>query len=400
MNRRNDDFIHLCIFLFLMGYSALAATLLLRGNDQENIDAVPNTTGIVARSVVLELPSKENNPRNSEGDFIRLRTGEILYVYTHYEGGTGTNKNVTTRLMSRVSKDQGRTWSTQDKLVLGDKEIINAASVSLLRLRDQSIALFYSVKDSAGDCRPYLRYSYDEGKTWTRQIETIVPPSYNVLNNSRATLLADGRILLPVARHAYLGGDLFNYESKGVLFCLISDDGGRKWSQSSEVPNPNSLLCQEPGIVELADGKLLMTIRTDQGRQYYSYSLDRGESWSLVKQSPLTSPQAPATIKRLPDSDYLVAVWDDSPYERNPLTIGILSPDGSKILSKKILDRSGDEEIRSFCYPAIFFVDSSALLTAYCSGRTSMGLDSSRITLVGMQSLLEDVSKLMSNPTL
>ena len=143
-----------------------------------------------------------------------------------------------------------------------------------------------------------------------------------------------------------------------------------------------------------------MTIRTDQGRQYYSYSLDRGESWSLVKQSPLTSPQAPATIKRLPDSDYLVAVWDDSPYERNPLTIGILSPDGSKILSKKILDRSGDEEIRSFCYPAIFFVDSSALLTAYCSGRTSMGLDSSRITLVGMQSLLEDVSKLMSNPTL
>ena len=232
MNRRNDDFIHLCIFLFLMGYSALAATLLLRGNDQENIDAVPNTTGIVARSVVLELPSKENNPRNSEGDFIRLRTGEILYVSTHYVGGTGTNKNVTTRLMSRVSKDQGRTWSTQDKLVLGDKEIVNAASVSLLRLRDQSIALFYSVKDSAGDCRPYLRYSYDEGKTWTRQIETIVPPSYNVLNNSRATLLADGRILLPVARHAYLGGDLFNYESKGVRHRPKSSNRGRPYFRS------------------------------------------------------------------------------------------------------------------------------------------------------------------------
>ena len=78
----------------------------------------------------------------------------------------------------------------------------NVMSVSLLRLQDGRIALFYLRKNSPADCRPYLRISADETQTWSepqRCIEDEV--GYYVLNNDRAVQLARGRIVLPVALH-------------------------------------------------------------------------------------------------------------------------------------------------------------------------------------------------------
>jgi hypothetical protein len=39
--------------------------------------------------MVLRLEPGPGNPRNSEGDFITLRNGKILFIYTHYTGGSG-----------------------------------------------------------------------------------------------------------------------------------------------------------------------------------------------------------------------------------------------------------------------------------------------------------------------
>lgn len=35
---------------------------------------------------VLQLNPGENNPRNSEGDFVRLKDGRIMFIYTHFTG--------------------------------------------------------------------------------------------------------------------------------------------------------------------------------------------------------------------------------------------------------------------------------------------------------------------------
>jgi len=40
-------------------------------------------------------------------------------------------------------------------------------SVSLLRLQNGEIALFYLLKNSEQDCRPVMRLSRDEGTTWS-----------------------------------------------------------------------------------------------------------------------------------------------------------------------------------------------------------------------------------------
>ena len=376
---KQDEMGRVCIMMFIVGYLALMFNLVIMGDEKKSAPQV-KTAPMATKSVVLELPPTKTNPRNSEGDFIRLATGEILYVYTHYYGETDGGDHASAKLMSRVSRNNGLTWSEEDELVLENEGQMNVMSVSLVRLSDNSIALFYLVKENAGDCRPYLRYSYDEGVTWTQRVQTIATPSYNVVNNSRVVLLSERRLIIPVARHVYKGGDVYNYESKATLFCLISDDGGRHWKQGDEVPNSNDIMYQEPGVVELCDGRLLMTIRNGSGRQYYSYSSDRGATWSESVPSPLVSPASPASIKREPNGDNLVAVWNESPDTRNPLTIAILSPDGMQILHKKTLDKAQENETKAYCYPAIFFVDPNTILVGYCNGKAPYGLNSSRVS--------------------
>ena len=64
----------------------------------------------------LILRDSASNPRNSEGDFIQLKDGRILYVYTHFT--SGGNDDSVAHLAGRYSSDQGKSWTTQDVVVL------------------------------------------------------------------------------------------------------------------------------------------------------------------------------------------------------------------------------------------------------------------------------------------
>jgi len=44
------------------------------------------------KKVVLRLDPGPGNPRNSEGDFIALKGGRIMFVYTHYTGSSGSDQ--------------------------------------------------------------------------------------------------------------------------------------------------------------------------------------------------------------------------------------------------------------------------------------------------------------------
>src|SRR5450759_1304749 len=53
---------------------------------------------------VLKLLPVSNNPRNSEGDFITLKDGRILFIYTHYTGTSGDD-HANAYLAGRYSQD-------------------------------------------------------------------------------------------------------------------------------------------------------------------------------------------------------------------------------------------------------------------------------------------------------
>jgi sialidase-1 len=203
------------------------------------------------KEVVLILQPGPDNPRNSEGDFIDLEDGRILFIYTHYTGMEGDD-NSPAYLASRYSDDGGKTWSSEDQKVIEQEGLLNVMSVSLLRLKNGEIALFYLKIDSATSCIPVVRFSSDEAKTWSDPIPCITDkPGYFVLNNNRVIQLKNGRLVFAVALHQVPGQK--QHSRIGRLWGYYSDDNGRNWTSTPEIANPDSIETQEPGVVELTD---------------------------------------------------------------------------------------------------------------------------------------------------
>jgi sialidase-1 len=149
----------------------------------------------------LELPPGPGNPRNSEGAFVSLKDGRILFIYSHYTAGHGADHDPA-QLCGRYSSDGGRTWSAEDRLIVENEGGMNVMSVSLLRLQGGEIALFYLRKNSEKDCRPVMRLSTDEGETWGPPMMCITDEiGYYVLNNDRVIQLKSGRLVAPVCLH-------------------------------------------------------------------------------------------------------------------------------------------------------------------------------------------------------
>lgn len=322
----------------------------------------------------LRLEPTPSNPRNSEGDFVVLRDGRILLVYTHFDGGAGDAAS--SYLASRASIDGGKTWSDKDQVVIPNEGKQNTMSVSLLRLADGRIAMFYLRKNSDRDNLPYVRFSEDEAETWSEPIACVPEEDagYYVLNNDRVIQLHSGRLVVPLAQH--YGKGFEKWIPHALMVCYLSDDGGRTWRRSATELGRNELakphpIVQEPGVVELGDGRLMMFCRTDAGSQFISFSADGGEHWSPLASSAMKSPLSPASIERIPGTDDLLLVWNDHAKidpklkgQRTPLSVAISGDHGQTWAKSKNIETHPQGW---YCYTAMEFVGDHVLL-AYCAG--------------------------------
>lgn len=320
---------------------------------------------------VLRLEPGPGNPRNSEGDFITLKDGRILFIYSHFIGTSGSDFG-NAILTSRYSADQGQTWTKDDEKIVEQEGQMNVMSVSLLRLQSGEIALFYAMKNSASDCTPYMRISGDEAKTWSNAIRCITDRTeYFVLNNNRIVQLKNGRLLMPVSLHFSPGGVWGPKSGKGTIYSYFSDDNGKSWKGSLEVSNPDSVTLQEPGVIELKNGDIFMFIRTDKGVQYTSYSKDKGETWSAVEPSNIKSPLSPASIARIPSTGDLLMAWNNNGVTQNrtPFNIAVSKDEGKNWSHLKTIE---DDPDGWYCYTAIHFTDKHVLL-GHCAGNRPKG---------------------------
>lgn len=319
-------------------------------------------------NVVLKLDPSASNPRNSEGSFVTLKDGKILFVYSHYTSGNGGDHDPA-HLASRISADGGKTWTQQDARVLDNEGGMNVMSVSLLRLKNGEIALFYLRKNTVQDCIPYVRFSKDEAKTWSEPVKCITDKEgYFVLNNDRVIQLKSGRLLMAVALHK---NTKTQFSGKGHLYSYYSDDNGRTWRSSSEAEAPSEIVTQEPGVVELKNGDVMMFIRATSGKQFVSYSKDKGATWSYAKPYNLKSPLSPASIERIPSTGDLFAIWNNNDGsdpkikdKRTPLTVAISKDDGKTWQKVKNIEIDPDGW---YCYMGIHFNKKNVLLS-YCAG--------------------------------
>ena len=337
------------------------------------------------RKIVL-LPPGPENPRNSEGDFIQLRDGQVLFVYSHFTGGRSDHAKA--YLAGRYSRDGGATWTAEDATVLANEGGMNIMSVSLLRLQDGRIALFYLRKNSLDDCRPAVRFSTDEALTWSEPTEMIPDADcgYYVMNNNRVIQLRNGRLLAPVALHNRAGWEKPDWA--GEIACFLSDDAGQTWRcsttrQQGFSPDGKRVTAQEPAVVELQDGRVMMLIRSNAGVQCLSHSADGGDTWSPLVPSSIASPESPASVERIPSTGDLLLVWNnhaDIPPERaalrTPFNAAISRDEGGTWTNVRTIE---DDPDGWYCYTAIEFVGEHVLL-GHCSGKRSQALATTQIT--------------------
>ena len=368
---------YLLAVVALVAFAAGALAAESGGNTMEGVEKV------------LVLEPSPGNPRNSEGDFVRLRDGRILFAYTRFTGSASDYGAAD--IASRYSDDGGKTWSDRDEILVPNEGAVNTMSVSMLRLKSGRIALFYLVKESHGSCKPYLRYSSDEAQTWSERIACIDVPGYFVVNNDRLVQLNTGRLLFPTAQHPVADGEI---RHRGTALCYLSDDEGLTWRASDsrlEAPADSKSGLQEPGVVELADARLMMLSRTDQGCQYRSFSKDAGITWSPAEPSDLLSPVSPATFERIPKTRDLLITWNNHDGvaeelrgKRTPFTLAISKDEGKTWEHVRNIE---DDPNGWYCYTAMEFVGDHVLL-GHCAGdRRTGGLNTTQIVRIAIDAL-------------
>ena len=318
--------------------------------------------------IVCYLPVTANNQRNSEGCFVRLKDGSILYAWSmFYERGDDLGQ---ADIGCIRSYDEGDTW-VERRVLYGDGQE-NLMCPTLMRMENGDLGLFYVYHDRCRnseemDGRIYhkgmvrLVRSRDEGLTWSEPIQISRPDQSFCFENGHGIRLKSGRILLPMAYHRYepVGcyGGLCMY---GVVTFYYSDDDGYTWQ---EVPNrvyglPEEITqtgLQEPMAYQTEDGRIRVFCRTDLGVQYETVSDDDGITWSEAQPNRFfTSPCSPMVMKR--SGPYTVAAFNPIPRyvgredtPRTPMVLWVSDDDSKTFTRLKLIDQSPGVE-----YPDLF----------------------------------------------
>jgi sialidase-1 len=195
-----------------------------------------------------------------------------------------------TRVMLTDSVDRGRTWSPKRALTEPTHGLPfwNCARIS--RLHDGRLVV---VVDKIGapersakpeECRNYLFFSGDEGRTWSPPVET---PALGIVPD-KLLELESGRWILA----CHFRDQAFGYLVQRLWY---SDDKGTSWHGPVVVAKQEGFNLCEVSLLPI-DDCLVAFHRENSGQGwdcFKSISRDRGETWSPLVPFPLPACHRP-----------------------------------------------------------------------------------------------------------
>ena len=332
-------------------------------------------------------------PRHGEGSAILMKSGAVYLVYSRFTGG-GADHDTAELRGGILDLKTGRLAG--QKILFQSKNALNQMSASIEKLSNGDWGMVWGRKKSKITDDIYFSRSADEGKTWSKPVMVNKNEKYPyyVINNDRLRQFASGRLAAPVC--IYPGRW---HKTPAELGMFYSDDGGKNWKLSQRVRllkenmiRPQKMnagskkvwaeVCkwwgyQEPGVEELADGRILMYCRTSNGYMYQAFSNDGGLTWGPLKAArDIVTCMGPQSIRRLPGSNRLMCVFNDHrdwPFGvinpatgmdwnwRTPLSIAVSDNNAA---SWKVLGNIEDAT-HNYCYTSILFAGNKVLLTDY-----------------------------------
>ena len=279
------------------------------------------------------------------------------------------------------SNDRGRTWSASESLqTCGEPIIGTGAPTCLVRLQSGKLGLLYGrfSGTAGGTLAGYalcFRTSDDEGESWSEEILINLPGETASNYHDVLFQLRSGRLVLPTrfcppctfpelkdaGAYGTFQGKRFKTEGHAhgpeidTSQVYFSDDEGANWERGHQdivIWHQDGYggmwPCDEPGAVQLRDGRLMMMFRTTLGCLYQSLSNDEGVTWSLPQPTMLASSYSPCRLRTIPTTGDLLCVWNQVSgdeirrgFRRSRLSLAISTDDGDSWEHFKTLERGG-----------------------------------------------------------
>jgi sialidase-1 len=235
---------------------------------------------------------------------------------------TGKSDWDTIDIMLRRSTDGGKTWSERQKIAdvpgpktknpvalaqkLGNADDVTYNNPVAFADHDGPVHFLFCLEY----CRCFYLRSDDDGVTWSAPVEITKTfdafrPEYDwkvlATGPGHGIQLKSGRLLVPVWLSTGTGG---HAHRPSVTSTIYSDDRGNTWHRGDiAVPNtPEWVFPNETVAVELADGRVLLNVRTESTnhRRLIVTSPDGATNWSQPRfDEALLEPICMASIIRV-----------------------------------------------------------------------------------------------------
>ena len=315
---------------------------------------------------VVDMPKRFVGYRGNAGDIGLLSDGRLLLAYTSKRENAGEG-SIFGDIEGRISRDQGKTWGEPFLLVARPKPERKEEGYqhpSFLRLANGQLLLSYIYFSGSLPrfAHTYYRRSTDDGATWGDQLVVTPHAGTNHVFNNKLIQLPSGRILAPCEREIREeGGDHRGF----ISIVFYSDDDGYSWHQSQNAVDTLPVEAQEPHVVLLHDGRVMMLCRTYGGYVVRSYSDDEGETWSPgepVRSLKLSINSSALNVRRIPSTGDLLLLrsTDTKNRLRTPFVSAVSVDEGRSWIHERPIGSDPDDD---YGYPSLTFLNEKALIS-------------------------------------